>query len=215
MTDRLTIWTYDWVPDGPRGFVRDLRLRWAMEEAGLDHDVKTVPFDDRGPEHIRRQPFAQAPFLTDGEIEIFESGACLLHLGEKSEALMPRDPKGRADTVQWVIAALNSVEMVTVPCWFIDLSKPDHNPLAGWMGQRFDRLEAVIQTRDWFAAGRFTIADLLMADVLRMPKRMGKLEGHPALSAYVERICGRPAFERAKAAQLAHFAAADESRRVS
>jgi glutathione S-transferase len=126
---------------------------------------------------------------------------------------MPRDPKGRADTVQWVISALNSVEMVTLPWWVIDMSKRDENPLAGWMGQRFDRLEAVMQGREWLAAGRFTIADILMADILRIPKRSGKLEGRPALSTYVERICDRPAFGTAKDAQLAHFAAADEKRK--
>jgi glutathione S-transferase len=91
----LTVWTYDWVPEGPRGHVRDIRLRWALEEAGLDYAVRTVPFDDRGPEHLARQPFGQVPFLEDGDIILFESGACLLHLGRKSETLMPRDPRGR------------------------------------------------------------------------------------------------------------------------
>ena len=88
MTDQVTIWTYDWVPDGPRGYVRDLRLRWALEEAGVDYAVASVPFDNRGPDHLARQPFAQVPFLDDGDIRIFESGACLLHLAQKSEKLM-------------------------------------------------------------------------------------------------------------------------------
>src|SRR6185369_9222178 len=104
----LTVWTYDWVPEGPRGFVRDIRLRWACEEAGLAYAVGTVPFDDRQPEHFARQPFGQVPFLTDGKVEIFESGAGLLHLARKSEALMPRDPVGEAQTLEWVVAALNS-----------------------------------------------------------------------------------------------------------
>src|ERR1051325_7127794 len=104
----LTIWTYDWVPEGPRGFVRDLRLRWACEEAGLDYAVGTVPFEGRGEAHLARQPFRQVPFLTDGELVIFESGAGLLHLARKSEALMPRDPAGEAQALEWTIAALNS-----------------------------------------------------------------------------------------------------------
>ena len=114
MTD-LTVWTYDWVPQGPRGHVRDIRLRWALIEAGLAFDVRAVAFADRTtPDHLARQPFGQVPCLTDGEITLFESGACLLHLAEKSEALMPRDPQGRADTLQWLMSGLNSVEMVTV-----------------------------------------------------------------------------------------------------
>ena len=82
----LILWTYDWVPEGPRGFVRDIRLRWACEEAGLDYSVRTVPFSDRGADHLARQPFGQAPFLTDGELEIFESGAGLLHLVQTFQA---------------------------------------------------------------------------------------------------------------------------------
>src|SRR5262245_46984375 len=76
----LTSWTLEWVPEGPRGFVRDLRLRWACEEAGLPYSVRTVPFDDRATNHLEQQPFGQVPFLKDGDVEMFESGAGLLHL---------------------------------------------------------------------------------------------------------------------------------------
>ena len=98
MSDVLTIWTYDWVPNGPRGFVRDLRLRWAAEEAGIAYEVHTVPFDARETNHLERQPFGQVPFLSDGKISLFESGAGLLHLARKHEALMPRDEAGAAET---------------------------------------------------------------------------------------------------------------------
>lgn len=211
MAGKVTIWTYDWVPNGPRGHVRDIRLRWALEEAGLSYDVATVPIENRGPEHIARQPFAQVPFLDDGDIRIFESGACLLHLAEKSEALMPRDSQGRADTIQWLISALNSIEMVAVPWWFINLSKPAENPLAGWMKQRFDRLETVLNEREWLVSS-FTAADILMADVLRMPDKLGELENYGALKAYVARACSRPAFLKAYRDQMAHFEAADAVR---
>jgi glutathione S-transferase len=212
MPERVTIWTYDWVPKYPRGYVRDLRLRWALEEAGIDYAVASVPFDNRGSDHLARQPFAQVPFLDDGDIRVFESGACLLHLAEKSEALMPREAQGKADTLQWLVAALNSVEMVTVPWWFIKMSGPTENPLAGWMKQRFDRLEAVLEKREWLAASRFTIADIMMSDALRMPKDLGELESYGALKAYVARACGRPAFQKAHRDQLAHFKAADAAR---
>lgn len=212
MPQPLTIWTYDWVPEMPRGFVRDIRLRWACEEAGLDYSVGSVPFDARGADHLSRQPYGQVPFLTDGEITLFESGACLLHLAENSEPLMPRAPQGRAETLQWLISGLNSVEMVTVPWWFVGMSGATENPLSGWMMRRFDSLEAVLSGRDWLAAGRFTVADLLMADVLRIPQKLGELESYPALTAYVDRICARPAFAKARNDQIAHFAAADRAR---
>ena len=115
MPEPLIIWTYDWVPGGegsPRGHVRDIRLRWACEEAGLEYVVRSVPFHQRGPAHLACQPFGQVPFLDDGGVVIFESGAALLHLSNKSEILMPRDRRGSAETLQWIIAALNSLEMV-------------------------------------------------------------------------------------------------------
>jgi glutathione S-transferase len=209
----ITVWTYDWVPNGPRGHVRDLRLRWALIEAGLPFTIRTVAFADRDkPDHLARQPFGQVPYMTDGAITLFESGACLLHLAEKSETLMPRDPQGRADTLSWLMAALNSVEMVTVPWWFIGLSKPPENPLEGWMQSRLSRLATALADRDWLAAGRFTVADILMADVLRIPQKRGQLDAHPTLQTYVARALDRPAFQTALADQMAHFAAADLAR---
>jgi glutathione S-transferase len=207
----LTIWTYDWVPESPRGFVRDIRLRWACEEAGLSYAVRTVPFEGRGPEHLARQPFGQIPFLSDGEIDIFESGAGLLHLARKSEALMPRDPAGEAQTLQWTIAALNSMEMVTVPWWFLEITGVKDNQLTVWFESRLAHMESILQQRDWLAADRFTVADLLMADVLRVAK-VRAFGDRPATEAYVTRITDRPAFKKAHAAQLAHFAAADKRR---
>lgn len=205
------IWTFDWVPDGPRGFVRDMRLRWACEEAGLAYSVRTVPFDGRETNHLARQPFGQVPFLSDGDVEIFESGACLLHLARKSEKLMPRDAIGEAQTIQWMIAALNSIEMVSVPWWFLEVTGEEHNGLSDWMGKRLGQVEDILKGREWLAAGRFTAADLLMADVLRVPK-VRSCGDRPATEAYVARITDRPAFKKARADQMAHFAAADADR---
>ena len=207
----LTIWTYDWVPEGPRGFVRDLRLRWACEEAGLAYAVRTVAFDDRQTNHLARQPFGQVPFLDDGGLEIFESGAGLLHLARKSDRLMPADPAAEAETLQWTIAALNSIEMVTVPWWFLKISGDADNQLTGWMGQRLDQLEAILSGREWLAAGRFTVADLLMADVLRVPE-VRAFGARPASEAYVTRATDRPAFKKARADQLRLFGTADAAR---
>src|SRR5690606_4509378 len=146
---------FDWVPDGPRGYVRDLRLRWACEEAGLDYQVRSVPVKDRGEDHFIQQPFGPVPFLMDGDLRLFESGACLLHLAKKSEVLMPQDAVAKAETLSWVISALNSVEMVSLPWWFVGLSNPPENALEGWLHSRLEVLEGVFATRDWLTAGRF------------------------------------------------------------
>ncbi|MES2833880.1 MAG: glutathione S-transferase family protein [Pseudomonadota bacterium] len=207
----ITIWTLDWVPEGPRGFVRDLRLRWACEEAGLPYAVRTVPFDDRATNHLERQPFGQVPYLDDGAIRLFESGACLLHLARKSDILMPRDPVEEAETVEWIFAALNSIEMVSVPWWFLNLSGRPDDSLTGWMESRLGHIERVLGEREWLAAGRFTAADLLLADVLRIPA-VRAFGDRPATEAWIARVTNRPAFRKAHADQLAHFAKGDEGR---
>ena len=209
--NELIIWTYDWVPKGPRGFVRDLRLRWACEEAGLPYTVRTVAFDGRETNHLERQPFGQVPFLSDGGLEMFESGAGLMHLARKSERLMPRDTEGEAATLQWMFAALNSIEMVSVSWWFLEMTGQKDNVLTGWMGNRLAQLEKVLSERKWLAADRFTAADLLMTDVLRVGKVRG-FGDRPATESYVKRVTDRPAFRKAHADQMAHFAAADEKR---
>lgn len=212
--NELIIWTYDWVPKGPRGFVRDLRLRWACEEAGLPYSIRTVAFDGRETNHLTQQPFGQVPFLSDGDLQIFESGAGLMHLARKSEKLMPSDPAGEASTLQWMFAALNSIEMVSVPWWFLTMTGQQENALTGWMGNRLDQLEKVLGERDWLAADRFTAADLLMADVLRVGK-VRAFGDRPKTEAYVNRVTDRPAFRKARADQMAHFAAADEKRKAA
>ncbi len=126
----LILTTFDWVPETPRGYVRDIRVRWALEEAGLPYRVESTPFRDRKAEHFAHQPFGQAPWLTDGDLSIFESGAILLHLGERSDALLPADPRGRSDAKEWLFAALNSVEMASLP-WSLFMFSGDSDELSG------------------------------------------------------------------------------------
>ena len=210
----LVVTTYDWVPEPPRGYVRDLRVRWALEEAGLPYLVASTPFRERAADHLAHQPFNQVPWLTDGDATIFESGAILLHLGEKTEALMPADPRGRSDVIQWVFAALNSVEMAALPWAILQMSgvKRDTQEwkfLDGFLNDsRLPYMERVLAGREWLA-GRFSIADILMSDTLRLVDRFDGLAKTPACRAYVERAIRRPAFVKAHADQLAHFAAAD------
>ena len=212
--NELILTTYDWVPPPPRGLVRDLRVRWALEEAGLSYRVESTPFRDRGPGHFAAQPFGQVPWLTDGDLTIFESGAILLHLGEKSPALMPTDRRGRAEVLEWVIAALNSVEMASQP-WvlfrFMGFAGdgPQSEFVDGFIKARLDRMEAVLAGREWLVGGGFTVADLLMADVFRAVDRFDGLDKHPACRAFLARAISRPAFQKAHADQMAHFAAAD------
>lgn len=192
-------------------------MRWALEEAGLPYRGESVPFSDRKPEHFSHQPFGQVPWLTDGDMSIFESGAILLHLGEQSEALMPVDPQGRNEAKQWLFAALASVEAASQPWSFFKFPRDAGEAGEGSMWKFFDgflnahRLphrEAVLAGRQWLA-GTFSVADILMADVLRLVDRFDGLAQFPACRNYVARTSARPSFVKAHADQMAHFAAAD------
>ena len=209
----LILTTFDWVPETPRGYVRDIRVRWALEEAGLPYRVKSVPFGARNAEHFAHQPFGQVPWLTDGDISIFESGAILLHLGERSDVLMPADPRGRSVVIEWLFAALNSVEMASLPWSLFQFSgdtseTPGRKHLDEFLKARLGHMERVLARREWLA-GSFSVADILMADVLRLVDRFDGLEKHPACRDYVARATARPSFVKAHADQMAHFAAAD------
>jgi glutathione S-transferase len=184
----LILTTYDWVPEPPRGFVRDLRVRWALEEAGLPYRVESTPFNDRGDAHLAHQPFGQVPWLRDGDISIFESGAILLHLGELSETLMSAEPHRRNETKEWLFGALNSVEIASLP-WtmfhFMGLAGDD--PRFKFFddflkAHRLKHMEPVVAAREWLA-GDFSVADILMADVLRVVERFDGLAAFPACRA--------------------------------
>jgi glutathione S-transferase len=211
----LILTTYDWVPDVPRGFVRDIRVRWALEEAGLTYRVESTPFHNRQPTHFARQPFGQVPWLTDGDLTIFESGAILLHLGELSGKLMPGDRRGRSEVKEWLFAALASVEAASQPWSFFKFSgNTDEASMwpffEGFLSKhRLPHMEPILAGREWLV-GSFSVADILMADVLRLVDRFDGLAEFPACRAYVARATARPSFVKAHADQMAHFAAADQ-----
>lgn len=193
--------------------MRDIRVRWALEEAGLPYRVNSVPFRARSAEHFAHQPFGQVPWLTDGDISIFESGAILLHLGERSVALMPADPRGRSEVTEWLFAALNSVEAASLP-WSIFLfsgdtaETPGRQQLDEFLEARLKHMEGVLAEHEWLT-GTFSVADILMADVLHLVDRFDGLAKHPSCRDYVARATTRPSFVKAHADQMAHFAAAD------
>lgn len=209
----MILTTFDWVPEVPRGYVRDLRIRWALEEAGLPYRVESVPFRDRTAEHFSHQPFGQVPWLADGNLSIFESGAILLHLAERSEALMPADPQGRSEVTQWLFAGLNSVEAASLPWSLFQFSSdtvdtPGRQHIEAFLQARLQRMEAVLTECQWLVSA-FSVADILMADVLRLVDRFDGLADYPVCRDYVARAKARPAFVKAHADQMAHFAAAD------
>ena len=206
----LVLTTFDWVPEGARGFVKDFRVRWALEEAGLPYRVQSTPSRDKGPEHFAHQPFGQVPWLSDGGMSMFESGAILLYLGERSPVLMPAGK--RPQVLEWLLAALNSVEVASQPLSVLkfsgDTDSPAFKRFEEFLKSRLGHMETVLAGRQWLA-GVFSAADIVMADVLRLVDHDGRLENYPACRDYVARARARPAFAKAHADQLAHFAAAD------
>lgn len=204
----LTITTFDWVPKMAVGYVRDLRIRWACEEAGQPYAVETTSVRQKTPQHFAIQPFGQVPILREGALSLFESGAILLHLGESHLALMPDHPAGRAEVQQWLIAALNSLEpavMAVSQARVFDRDENAANLALPRMHERLKQLSVVVAGRDHIAAGRFTVADILLADVLRTAESLGELGDYPELADYLARMTARAAFQRAYQAQLAHF----------
>ncbi|RMX14832.1 glutathione S-transferase family protein [Vandammella animalimorsus] len=204
----MTLFTFDRAPEFAHGFVRDIRIRWALEEAALPYVVESVSFAPRS--HLAQQPFGQVPFFRDGDVELFESGAILLHLGELSERLLPRAAPARAQAISWLFAAFNSVEMETLPWVYFHFNRVQNEP--GWLAaleqrrdRRLDSMEAVLAGRQWLGAD-FSIADIAMSDVLRLVGHLGGLADYPACRDYVTRASARPAFIKAYQDQLAHFA---------
>lgn len=207
----IEITGFRWVPDFARGLVRDLRVRWALEEAGLDYRVRLLA-QQRPAEYLKEQPFDQVPCFSDGTVQIFESGAIVQYIGEKSEALLPRDPQGKYRAIQWVYAALNSVEpgvqhRVLLDAFYADqewakLRKPSADDFAR---NKLRRVSDWLGDGQWLEGDRFTIGDLVMITVLRMAKIGGLIEAGSNLEAYINRGQSRPAFQRALASQFAEY----------
>jgi glutathione S-transferase len=208
----IEVTAFTWVPDFAKGLVRDLRVRWALEEAGLSYRERLLDARNPRPEaYFQEQPFGQVPAYRDETVQLFESGAIVLHVGQRSEALLPRDTAGRARATAWLIAALNSVEPRVMEVAAIDIFHPDDE----WA--RLRRPEAIENARRrlahvaaWlgdkdYLEGAFTVGDLMMTAVLRGLRHTDLVAEHANLAAYLARCEARPAFERALAAQLAVF----------
>jgi glutathione S-transferase len=209
----IEITAFSWVPEGAQGLVKDLRVRWALEEAGLDYSVRLIG-GERPAGYAEDQPFNQVPCLRDGTIRIFESGAIVQYISERCKALLPCEAEARYRAIQWTYAAVNSIEP------FVQFRALLTGFWAGeaWAGaatSTFDQLARLrlqqlsdrLEGKQWLEGDRFTIGDLMMVTVLRIADRSGQLADFPTLSAYVKRGQARPAFARALNDQLAAFAA--------
>jgi glutathione S-transferase len=208
----IEITAFRWVPEFAQGLVRDLRARWALEEAGLDYRVRLVD-QQRPPEYLLEQPFDQVPCFSDGEVKIFETGAIVQYVGEKSEALLPRDKQGRYRAIQWTYAALNSVEPAIINVLAVDFfyaaeewAKQRRAGAVDFARLKLKRVSDWLGDKDWLE-GRFTIGDLLMVTELRFLRHTGLVAEFPNLAAYQKRGEARPAFQQALSDQLAVYAA--------
>ena len=208
----IEITAFRWVPEFAQGVVRDLRARWALEEAGLDYRVRLLG-QERPLEYLKEQPFDQVPILSENDIQIFESGAIVQYVGEKSEALLPADPAQRYRAIQWTYAALNSVEPAILNLLLIDifyqgeqwatLRRPGAED---FVKLKLKRLSEWLGDKAWLEGDRFTIGDVMMVTVLRFLRHTDLVAHFPNLDAYRQRGEARPAFQRALADQLAAYA---------
>lgn len=201
-------------PDRGRGLARDMRVRWALEELGVAYDVRLVTFAQmKEAAHLALQPFGQIPTYEDGEVELFESGAIVLHLAERHAGLLPTDAAGRGRAISWMFAALNTVEPPLVERETFMREERDKP----WFAERAEQVEARARRplgelsrrlgeAEWLE-GDFSAGDLMMIGVLFRARGSGILDAYPNLSAYVARGEARPAFQRAFEAQLAVFKA--------
>ena len=203
---------FRWVPPFAQGLVRDLRVRWALEEAGLPYEEWLIgPGDQQTSEYRTLQPFGQVPAFVGDDVEMFESGAIVLWIAERSNLLMPADPRGRARTQTWMFAALNSIEPHLQNLTELDLFHAaeawtvERRPaLLARARSRLADLVAALGNRDYLMR-EFSAGDLLMATVLRIPRHIPLVAEFPPLAVYLERCESRPAFQRALSAQLSAF----------
>ncbi len=211
----ITVTAFKWVPPFAQGLVRDLRVRWALEEAGLPYQVRLLGQGEQtSPEHRAMQPFGQVPVYEEDGLVLFESGAIVLHVGARSEVLLPADPIARARAAMWVFAALNSLEVVVQELASIDLFAADqewaklHRPeVERDVQRRLAELSNALGSRDYLE-DRFSAGDLMMTTVLRILRHTNLVDADPRLKAYQARCEARPAFQRALRDQMAPFASA-------
>ncbi|HET9389236.1 MAG TPA: glutathione S-transferase family protein [Steroidobacteraceae bacterium] len=207
-----TITAFARSPDRGRGLARDMRVRWALEEAGQPYDVRLVSFSEmKEPAHRRLHPFGQIPTYEEGDLALFESGAIIFHVAQRHAGLLPDDANARARAITWMFAALNTVEPPIIEREAARLLEHDKSwyearlpILEQRVRVRLDQLSSRLGDADWLD-GAFSAGDLLMVTVLRRLSAADLVATYPNLSAYVARGEARPAYKRAFDAQLVVF----------
>lgn len=206
----ITITAFERSPDGGKGLARDTRVRWALEEAGQTYAVRLVSFQAmKAPAHLALHPFGQIPTYEEGGLVLFETGAIVLHIGERHGGLLPVDADARARAVTWMFAAVNTVEPPILDlsmARIVERGQPWFDARLPLVEQRVrDRLQqlsARLGEAEWLD-GDFSAGDLMMVSVLLRARPSGLLGEFANLAAYVARGEARPAYQRAFAAQLA------------
>jgi glutathione S-transferase len=204
---------FRWVPPFAQGLVRDLRARWALEEAGLKYEERLVDQESKNSADYRKlQPFGQVPAFEEDGLVLFESGAIVLHVAERTPVLMPSEPNARARVKMWMFSALNSIEVHIQNLTEIDLFNADKDwakerrpAVLKRAQQRLGELAAALGDRQYLEGERFSAADLLMTTVLRIPRHITLVSDLPSLEAYRLRCEARPAFKKALADQMRPF----------
>jgi glutathione S-transferase len=206
----ITITAFDRSPDGGKGLARDTRVRWALEEAGLPYEVRLVPHHAmKEPAHLALHPFGQIPTFEEDDLVLFETGAIVFHIAQRSPNLLPADANARARAVTWIFAALNTLEPPILDLFtarILEGGQPwaeARLPLVKErVRSRFAQLAAHLGEAEWLD-GEFSAGDLMMVSVLLRARQSGILDEFANLAAYVARGEARPAYRRAFAAQLA------------
>jgi glutathione S-transferase len=191
-------------PEG-RGETKDLWAQWALEETGLPYRVHAL--DHTGGEldgaaFSRISPFHQAPVIDDDGFVVAESAAIALYLAEKAGKLIPGDLQGRTRVAQWCFAAVGTVGTTLVCLDLIGMFDPEkasatlHEEVPKLAGRWLGDVERRLQDREWIACAEFTVADILLAGVLRGIRKTELMKPFPKLTAYHERCLARPAWRR-------------------
>jgi glutathione S-transferase len=185
------------------GETKDLRAQWALEEIGLPYRVHALDHSAGeldGDAYSRISPFHQVPVIDDDGFVVAESAAVVLYLAEKAGKLIPSDVQGRTRVVQWCFAAVATVDPTFTCLDMIEIFdkgahtlKTEVRKLAGrWLADVERRLE----DREWIACADFTVADIMMAGVLRGVRKTDLLTPFPNIRSYYERCFARPAWQR-------------------
>jgi glutathione S-transferase len=200
----ITLYAFKTIFEGGVGETRDLRAQWALEETSLPyriHPLDQLAGDLQSEAYGKVSPFHQVPVIDDDGFVLSESAAIVIYLAEKAGKLIPDDAQGRTRVTQWCFAAVGTIEPTFTSLDLVGIFDPKNHKLESeirklahrWLGD----LERRLADRTWIACADFTVADIMMAGVLRIVRKTDLLDPFPKIKAYRDRCFARPAWERA------------------